>query len=150
MTAAARKAPARKAPAKRTPPRPATKTEDNIAAFDALRARARGSSLQVLTPAGGGPFILGPEEGFDPPLVVEWPQDLPRKIALEVAARNSNVVPFLQILLDEYQFAKVVAVLSQADDGDRLIIGVYLRIMEHFFGPGAGDVPGGTPASSTP
>ncbi|MBF6328731.1 hypothetical protein [Nocardia transvalensis] len=139
-----KKAVPRKAAGKAPEPNPVA---EKIAAFDALRDRARGSTLQVLTPASDDPFRLGPEDGFDPPLVVEWPQDLPTKIGLEATARVGNIVPFLQLLLGDRDLMRVVAAFSRFADGERLLVGLYLRIMEHFFGPGAGDVPGGTPAS---
>ncbi|WP_280317300.1 hypothetical protein [Nocardia wallacei] len=120
---------------------------ERIATFDALRDRARNSALQVLTPDLAKPFTLGPESGFDPPLVVEWPTDVGSKVGLDTAARHGNIVPFMQLLLGDETLMRVVAKFQPFADGDRLMVGLYLQIMEHFFGPGAGDVPGGTPAS---
>lgn len=146
-----RKAPAKKAtPKKATQPAAAesTVTEQRVAAFEALRDRARGSRLNVATPvATQAPLALGPEEGFEPPLIIEWPSNLAQRVALEVTSRYGQVVGFLQNLLPEQDFMRVIAVFSQFDDADRVLVGFYLEIMEHFFGPGAGDVPGGTPTS---
>lgn len=148
---------ARKAPAKKATKRPSSKQaepttlEQRVDAFEALRNRARGSALNVATPvASQEPFVLGPEDGFDPPLIIEWPASLPQRVALEVTSRHGQVVGFMQNLLPDRDFIRVIAMFAPFPDADRLLVGLYLQILEHFFGPGAGDVPGGTPASSTP
>ncbi|MFI7191480.1 hypothetical protein ACIBQ0_17235 [Nocardia nova] len=147
----ARKAPARKATKKTPAKAEPSPIEQRVTAFDALRERARGSRLNVATPvATQAPFALGPEDGFDPPLIIEWPASLPKRVALELTSRHGQVVGFMQNLLPEQDFVRVIAMLAPYPDADRLLIGLYLQILEHFFGPGAGDVPGGTPASSTP
>jgi hypothetical protein len=149
----ARKTPAKKTPAKKTKPAAAepTVTEQRVAAFEALRDRARGSRLNVATPVATQlPLALGPEDGFDPPLVIEWPTNLATRVTLELTSRHGQVVGFLQNLLPERDFLRVIAVFTPLPDADRVLVGFYLHILEHFFGPGAGDVPGGTPASSTP
>lgn len=139
---------ARKAPARAPRKAPAKTAEQKIAAFDALRQRAAAAHTNMLTPSHTSePLTLGKEEGFDPPLVARFPSNLADKVALDVAARGGHVVLALQILLGDLGLMRAVAALSSEADSEALLIGLHFRIMEHFLGPGATDVPGGTPAS---
>lgn len=138
---APRKTTARKAPAKKAQPRPAA---EKIAAFDELRARAGGASLAAVVAT---PFVLGPDRGFDPPLVAEFPTDLELKIELEIASRRDDTLGILNILLGNEGFLRAIRAFKTEPDGDRLLIGLKNLLADHFLGRGAGDVPGGTPAS---
>ncbi|PKV80914.1 hypothetical protein [Nocardia fluminea] len=133
-----RKAPVRKALA------PRKTTEQKITAFDELRARAGDRRL-------GGPSNVAPFEipGFQPPLIVQWPTSIVERVTLDITNRNADVPGFLYALLGGERLALVLAAVNGQPDPDRLLIGLQLRISDHFLGAGAGDVPGGSPASST-
>lgn len=134
----------RKAPAKRAAPRKTV--EQKISAFEGLRKRAGTNGLTI---PEYKPLTLGPDMGFDPPLVVTYPDKLSEKIALDVAARRDDTIGFLHSLLGDLGFARVLAAFDGEPDGERLLVGLQLHLLDHFLGRGAGDVPGGSPASST-
>lgn len=139
---------ARKAPARTARKAPAKKAEQRIVAFDELRRRATAAHTSTLTPSHTSePLTLGKEAGFNPPLVARFPSSLADKVALDMAARGGHVVLALQILLGDLGLMRAVAALSGEKDSEALLIGLHFRIMEHFLGAGAVDVPGGTPAS---
>lgn len=132
----------RKPPARKTAPRKTV--EEKITAFDELRARAGGREL------GNAP-VVAPFEipGFTPPLIIQWPTSLADKVTLDVTDRNGDIVGFLYTLLGAERLSLVLAAFNGEPDAERLLVGLQLRIRDHFLGAGAGDVPGGTPASST-
>ncbi|MFI2561514.1 hypothetical protein [Nocardia farcinica] len=138
--ATAKKTTPRRAPAKS---RPAT-TEEKITAFDELRARAGGRRAAAIT---APPYVLGKDMGFDPPIEIAFPEGIGNRVALELAARRGDVTGFLTALIPDDNLVRILAALQRQPDGDRLLIGLQLKLVDHFFGPGAGDVPGGTPAS---
>ncbi|MGS2805330.1 hypothetical protein [Nocardia sp. MW-W600-9] len=131
----------RKPAAKRTTPRKTI--EQKVVAFEELRARAGGRQLtQVEVP----PYEV---PGFDPPLIVRWPDSVAGQVALDIAARSSDVSGFLFAALGYQDLARVLAAFNPLPDASSLLYGLFLSIQDHFLGQGAGDVPGGTPASST-
>lgn len=132
----------RKTPAKKVTPRKAV--AEKIDTFEALRRRAGDQGLNISEPE---PYILGADRGFDPPLVISYPTKLSDKVALDVAARRADYVSFLHTLLGDTGFARVLAAFDNEPDGERLLIGLQLIVLDHFLGRGAGDVPGGSPAS---
>lgn len=137
----------RRAPARKTAPRktaPRKTVEQKISAFDDLRARAGDRTLGV-APAVP-PFEIA---GFNPPLIIEWPESLAEKVTLDVCERQGDIVGFLFALLGSQRLALVLAAFNSEPDPERLLIGLQIKIRDHFLGRGAGDVPGGTPASST-
>ncbi|MGV9818424.1 hypothetical protein [Nocardia xishanensis] len=138
---APRKTAPRKAPKKAAP----KTVPEKIAAFDELRAIAGDSKLVAPVTA---PYELGPEFGFDPPVIARFPADLEGKIALDVASRNGDSIGILRVLLGEVGLLRVVRAFTGEDDGDRLLIGLQMRLTNHFLGRGVTEV-GGTPASST-
>ncbi len=142
MPPQARKAAPRRAAKPKTP-------QDKVASFDALRQRARASGLPTsLAPAHTSePLTLGKEDGFDPPLVARFPSRLTDKVSLDMAYRGGHVPLALQILLGDAGLLRAVAALGSEPDGEALLIALHARILEHFLGPGAADVSGGTPAS---
>ncbi|MEV4155410.1 hypothetical protein AB0J48_20505 [Nocardia salmonicida] len=132
----------RRAPARKVAPRKTV--EQKITAFDELRARAGDRGL------GNAPNVKPFEiPGFQPPLIVQWPTSLGDKVTLDVTDRNGDIVGFLYTLLGGERLALVLAAFNGQPDADRLLVGLQLRIRDHFLGAGAGDVPGGSPASST-
>lgn len=134
----------RKPPARRTTPR--KPVAEKIDAFEALRARAAGAPKPGAK-VNVAPLTLGPAEGFDPPIVVRWPSALSEKIGLDVASRRGDAVGFLSTLLGDHNFVRVVAAFENEPDNEMLLVGLQLRLTDHFLGRGAGEAPGGTPAS---
>lgn len=135
-TAAPRKAAARKVAA----PAPPAHGEQ-IEAFEGLRARARASGLTLISPSE--PFEV---PGFDPPVYARWPKSLIVREELYEATRHLSVFAALRIVLGD-DYPRVLAAFDALPDGDELLVGAYMRMLDHFQGPGAADVPGGTPAS---
>jgi hypothetical protein len=132
----------RKPAVRKTAPRKTV--EQKIAAFDELRARAGGRGL------GDAPNVEPFEiAGFQPPLIVQWPTSLGDKVTLDLTDRNGDIVGFMYTLLGGERLALVLAAFNGQPDADRLLVGLQLKIRDHFLGKGAGDVPGGTRASST-
>ncbi|RBO87024.1 hypothetical protein [Nocardia puris] len=143
---APRKTPARKAPAKKTAaPKPAdAAAAARNAAFESLRQRAAGIEF---VEANIEPYVLGPDMGFDPPIVIKWPENDAVRWSLELAARRGDAVAFIGALVSDPDMLRIIAATYDQPDAKRILYGLYLRLQDHFFGAGAGDVPGGTPAS---
>ncbi|MGY2036620.1 hypothetical protein ACW9HF_15165 [Nocardia gipuzkoensis] len=135
-----RKTAARKTVAKEAPPRT---VPEKIAAFDELRAIAGDAKLSA---AVTEPYELGAEWGFDPPVVARFPTDLEDKIVLDMASRRDDAIGILSVLLGDAGLLRVVQAFKTQPDGDRLLIGLQMRLSNHFLGRGAAEV-GGTPAS---
>lgn len=146
--AAPRRAPAKKtAPRKSPGPKPAPKArtlEQKVDAFAKLRARAAGVTVSKETRP---PVEIGPEDGFDPPLIARWPSTIAEETVVFVAADMGQVGVVVQQLLGREQAMRVAAAFSQYPDGDDLYFALAKLLMEQFIGPGSGDVPGGTAAS---
>lgn len=137
----------RKAPAKKAAPRKAEATEAKVFNFEQFRDRAatvpRGTrrAAQKMEP-----YVLGPDQGFDPPITVQFPTTLTGRVQVDQLSRRDDIYGLLQVLMGG-QFMRVVATFDQFDDGEELLLGLAYKILDHFYGQGAGDVPGGTPAS---
>lgn len=134
---APRKAAPRKAARPKAAPSP---HRAEIEAFEEFRDRARRSGLSLVTRE---PFAV---PGFDPPVHAHWPKSLAAREEFDQAVRHLNVFSALRITLGD-DYARVLAAFDALDDGETLLIGLYMRIIDHFNGPGASDVPGGSPAS---
>ncbi|MBF6301166.1 hypothetical protein IU459_27010 [Nocardia amamiensis] len=122
--------------------RPATAPE-KIAAFDELRAIAGDYELIA---AVTEPYELGQEWGFDPPVIARFPADLENKVLLDMASRRADAIGILSVLLGDVGLLRVVQAFKTQPDGDRLLIGLQMRLTNHFLGRGAAQV-GGTAAS---
>ncbi|MFC9892110.1 hypothetical protein ACFVMC_00310 [Nocardia sp. NPDC127579] len=142
MASAPRKTPPRRTSPKKAPPKT---LPEKIAAFDELRAMA-GDARLVGTVME--PYELGPELGFDPPVVARFPSDLEDKVALDIASRRGDTIGILAVLLGDAGLLRVLQAFKTEDDGDRLLIGLQMRLTNHFLGRGAAEA-GGTAASST-
>lgn len=127
-------------PRKRAPAKPKITTQ-KVAAFDEFRKRAEGFGLNTRR---RDPITFAE---FTPPIVATFPAKLSQQVELDLAARRADTFGMLAILLGPEQLVRVAQVFEQFEDGDQLIAGFALRVAEHMFGPGAGDVPGGSPAS---
>ncbi|MFE2998664.1 hypothetical protein ACFXG4_27135 [Nocardia sp. NPDC059246] len=126
--------------------RPASPHREKIVAFEDLRERARASNLYLKSAADSEPFVLGPERGFDPPIEVNWPSSLLAREDFDIASRRTDIFGMLRILLGS-DFRRVLEAFDRLSDSEELLVGLTMRIVDHFNGVGASDVPGGTPAS---
>ncbi len=139
-----RKSTARKAPAKKVAPKT---VEARVFQFEEFRDRASTVPRATRKPAAEiKPYVLGRDQGFDPPITVQFPKDLTGRVRVDQLSRQNDIFGLLQVLMGG-QFMRVVQTFDQFDDGEELLIGLAYRILDHFYGQGAGDVPGGTPAS---
>ncbi|WP_328439107.1 hypothetical protein [Nocardia puris] len=139
----------KKAPRKRATPARNTDRATEIDAFEAFRARAR--AVDLPTPTTPDQLIIGREHGFDPPLTATWPKTAVGRSALDLCTRSMDVNGILWALLGPQQVLRVASRFESHDaaEVDQLMAGLAIYILEHMIGPGAGDVPGGTRASST-
>lgn len=137
-TATARRAPAKKAA-------PAT-VEERTANFDEFRRRANGFTFTTQVATSRPPYVLGPEQGFTPPVVVAFPEKLTGQVQLDQCIRREDYFGALSVLLGG-QLMRVVGEFDKYEDGMALLTGLVLAIIDHFTGPGASDVPGGIAAS---
>lgn len=128
--------------AKAATPDPASDT-DAIEAYAELRERARRSGLQM-TRKDAGPYVI---PGFDPPIEARWPGTLLGREDFDVASRRMDIFGMLRILLAPDDYRRVLARFDEFADGDDLLIGLTMRIIDHVNGPGASEVPGGSTAS---
>ncbi|WP_029932512.1 hypothetical protein [Nocardia otitidiscaviarum] len=131
--------PAKKAAPRKRPSTPAERTDT----FHALRARA--SKAPGITVVAPEPLVFNE---FDPPIVAKIPDSLMGKLSLEIAGRDNDYIEFLRLAIGPDGLMQAVRTFNDEKDGERLLLGLMLRIADHFYGRGAGDVPGGTPASS--
>lgn len=131
-------------PARKATTRTTRSRQEKVAAFDAFRARAAAASITTYAPE---PFTVGPEYGFNPPLVAKWPTKLTDKVMLDTAADRGQTGDVLRILLGPAQLLRAAQAFEPFPDGDQLLAGLCMHIWEGMLGAGAGDVPGGTAAS---
>ncbi|NEW33844.1 hypothetical protein GV791_14900 [Nocardia cyriacigeorgica] len=132
-----------------TTKRAAAKDKDRAEAierFDDFRRRA--ASVGV-TKKSGGELVLGAEHGFEPPITARWPESLAARTKLDIATEYGDIGTTLRILIGPAQLLRVAEMFDPLPDADALLTGLTMYIIEKFLGPGAGDVPGGTQASST-
>lgn len=140
---APRKRPARsRTAASAATPEPSPHTEA-IEAYAELRERARRSGLRM-TRNDVGPYVI---PGFDPPIEANWPGTLLGREDFDVASRRMDIFGMLRILLAPEDYRRVLARFDEFDDGDDLLIGLTMKIVDHVNGPGASEVPGGSTAS---
>lgn len=89
--------------------------------------------------------LFGVEDGFDPPIVIHRPTVDQVDAATQAQAKNM-VVEALRISWGEDNYRRVADEFG--DDWDfEMIQELANEVNAHFFGPGAGDVPGGSQAS---
>ena len=134
------RAPAKKVPAKDAPAD--VTTAERISKFDALRARARSSPFEIR--GAVEPLVL---DAFDPPVIARNPDTLEAKLELDEATASMRFAAVLRIYLGGEQFVRVVREFDTFDDPEALLLGLVLQLFDHFNGPSAGDVPGGSQAS---
>lgn len=105
--------------------------------FDEYRSRSTAGRKKR------GDFILGTEEGFDPPVVVKTP-DLRGRRALFYAQRNNDPFAMVEAAFGVAQYNRIINALNEDDDADELLAELGKDVIKHFFGEGAGEVPGGS------
>lgn len=117
-----------------------------IEAFEQLLERGRGFGWQ-----GVEPYVLGPEQGFDPPIRATYPRSLQALDEIDRASRRGDTIAILRILFSEDDYFLVIsrfdAYAAEHDlDSVQLLYGLGVAMIEHFMGGGASEV-GGTRAS---
>ncbi|WP_418345273.1 hypothetical protein [Rhodococcus pyridinivorans] len=136
-------------PRKSTTRKTQTEPAEQATSFDQFsRFRAR---AQKLTFAFDGaetiePFVMGEDDGFDPPVVVKFPEDLEKQYLLERCLRGNDHFGALEILMGG-DLLRVIRAFSKQEDGHRLLVGLVYTIMDHYLGRGGTDVPGGSQPS---
>lgn len=149
MAAAAPRKRAPKAAAPKPEPAPSPHREA-IAAFEELRDRAQRSGYTFAVDAVE-PYVLN--GGFEPPIQATWPRSLVEREQLDHALRTGNIYNTLRLLFGETDYARVLTEFDRYAEvhpevsGAELLMGLRMKVVDHFVGPGASDVPGGTPAS---
>lgn len=132
----------------RTPASTTAKVEDStLDVFNEYRSRA--SSFTTLDQAAEvsiPPYVLGPEMGFDPPIKVEFPDDIERMFLLDRALSNNNYFAALDVLFGG-STRRILRRFKSEPDPERLLIGLIMTITDHFMGKGASTVPGGSSPS---
>ncbi|WP_426727087.1 hypothetical protein ACEN2A_08415 [Corynebacterium auriscanis] len=110
--------------------------------FESARARA----LKVGSKVGGHstitdePFVLGADEGFDPPIEVEK-FTFSRRTALARAMQRAEqensadaMVESLQILFGRDVVRVFAALDKEGDDAELIAGGLVISVLEHFYG----------------
>lgn len=161
--APAKKAAPRKTPAKRTPEQ---RAEDHTAAWDDMRARAHsmGLSSSPVEQKLGPPFVVSAakiNDGINESVEFQRPIDLIQRINLtrmlnqlgRLVADGQQMealalLPDVLIMMSNGRdFNRVLRALATQPDGEALLFVLAVRVVEHFSGRGAVNVPGGSPAS---
>ncbi|HNP58429.1 hypothetical protein [Gordonia sp. UBA7599] len=172
---APRKTAAKKAAPRKAAPRPAAaetdeqqqlrddaqRARDNLADFEAYRARAR-ARLGETTERQIVPFVLGPKQGFSPPIVITMPEATKHQLELDELVEDGKAIKALRLMFNgrPQDFDRILDAFDEqvkvlrADGEDittpELVIALWLRVLDHFtaqVGPGATDVPGGSNGS---
>lgn len=108
------------------------------------------------------PFVLGPAQGFNPPIVITMPEATKHQLALDELVEDGKAVKALRLMFNgrPQDFDRILDAFDEqvrvlrADGEDittpELVIALWLRVLDHFtaqVGPGAVDVPGGSNGS---
>ncbi|RJO74173.1 hypothetical protein D5S18_18645 [Nocardia panacis] len=92
-------------------------------------------------------YILGAEEGFDPPVRVRFPLKIQQREDYYAALHRNDVMGMMIALMGHDEYQRVKRTLDAFDDGGDLFDGLALDLVDHVNGRGAQDIPGGSPAS---
>lgn len=141
-TMATRKTPARAV----TKPAEQEQETTNFDAFSAFRARAAKLNIAAAGAVEIEPFVLGPDQGFDPPISVGFPKTLEKQYVLERCLRAQDHFGALEVLTGD-QMLRIVRTFSAQEDGHLLLVGLVYMVMDHFLGRGGSEVPGGSSPS---
>lgn len=115
-----------------------------IARFEEFRERALRATKATNAPSivTDEPFILGADEGFDPPVEIEKPS-FTLRFNLNEAMNNGDVSKVLRLVfLDDIN--RVFRVIDAheretGESGDEIITGILVAYFEHFYGVDAAD-----------
>lgn len=147
---------ARKVAAKKAAPSkdPQASIPDRVEAFEAFSARARASGLKFTNQEAlkRPPYVLGVDKGFNPPITISFPETLTGQVMLDQAVRREDSFGILGVLTGNnlLRITKTLdAYVKARGEGDAMLLlaGLSYEVLDHFIGPGASDVEGGTPAS---
>lgn len=110
-----------------------------IASFEEFRERALKATRSPNAPSivTDEPFVLGPEDGFDPPVVIEKP-NFTLRFNLSEAMNNGDVSKVLRLVLMN-DINRVFHVIDEYEretgvSGDEIITGIVISYFEHFYG----------------
>ncbi|BAH52293.1 hypothetical protein [Rhodococcus opacus] len=124
---------------------PASKTSDEKkhGLFDELYDRAKGKGEKRRAD-----FILGEAEGFDPPIVITSP-DLFKRRLISVAQQKNDGFGVLEAAVgDPLSFGRILERLNEyGDDAPAMLGALGIKVIDHFFGRGASEAPGGSQES---
>lgn len=140
----------------------AQRARENLVDFEAYRARARMRLGNTAEPQQIVPFVLGPAQGFDPPIAITMPEATRDQLAIDEYVEDGKPIKALRLMFngrpddfDRTLDAFDAQVKALRADGEHittpeLVIALWLRVLDHFtaqVGPGAADVPGGSNGS---
>ena len=147
---------ARKVAAKKATPKkdPQESIPARVEAFEGFGARARASGLTFTNQEAlkRPPYILGKDKGFDPPITISFPDTLTGQVMLDQAVRREDTFGIFGVLTGN-NLIRITrtfdAYVKARGEGDAMLLlaGLSYEALDHFIGPGAADVEGGTPAS---
>lgn len=133
-------------PRKRAPAKKAAPRQRNVQSFEEYRRRAHAANMSLKLDNDAEPYLLGPEQGFDPPIAMVPPKGLVASEQFDRAMRANDVFGALRQLLGS-EYMRVLEAFDTQDDAPDLLLGLLLAATDHFKGQGATEVPGGTRAS---
>ena len=114
-----------------------TESKFDIARTRALKGASKGGGVSAIT---DDPFVLGAEEGFDPPIEVEkftFSKRIALARAMQRADREDSVdamVEAMQILFGRDVLRVFAALDKEGDDAELIAGGLLVSVLEHFYG----------------
>ena len=112
----------------------------------ALQVTGQNSAVQMKK-LNQDEYVLGPEDGFDPPIRVPRP-DLATIDIIDEASRTGDLFGTLRALMGKDNWRHFLAEISPAPNPEELVLGLSVDILEHFFGKDAlSSILGGSTAS---
>jgi len=118
-----------------------SKTKDAAPSkFEQFRDRAMSVGVTVQDMVTNDPYVLGEEEGFDPPIELPRPALRARMIA-EDALRKGDALTVSQIVFGPHA-DRILARLEQyeretGDNANAVLMGLFYDYFSHFYGEGA-------------
>lgn len=117
------------------------------AKYATLRQKAidRGATNGKPTVVTNEPYVLGAEYGFEPEISIPVP-NLETLIVFQNAAEGNNVWEITRSIMGPSNAVRIIRALDEnfeVDEAEQVMSGILLDMLDHFFGPGAGEVRGG-------
>ncbi|MDG3012456.1 hypothetical protein G4X40_20155 [Rhodococcus sp. D2-41] len=119
-----------------------SETRKKISRFEQLRERAAATGKPSVTDN----YVLGVDDGFDPPIVIAKP-DLDKQETLFYLNRGGDAFGLLREFVGNDDYDRIKAAIKDDPHADALLVEIVKDITDHFAGKGASDVPGGSKAS---